>query len=578
MKTIMKKFLATTIATLILVSCSGFLNVIASEIELQEIAEAKISDELKTRMMMRSSGNIPVTIWMDDIDMEAVQEETLSDTTISHAPAIVRTMTEASPVHDLAYLQEYGTNEEIQNYIETKRARARKAYTEQNQAFIAILPAETEITFVSEYSPVIEAKLSNSEINSVARNNSVTSLKYNDPTPSQDATSQSIPITGADYVRDTQGHKGAGVKIGQIETGVPSSFDVSYIRVGTGGSATTHATMVAQIMKSVAPSAQLYCAIVGSNYKTGIEGLLSSGVNIINMSCVWNNDDTMNRYDARSQWMDHIAFNHDVHLVLAAGNEGNKGSEGSNRGSAWMSYNAIVVGNINDQNSATPSNWIRNPSSGFYTGSDLAHKPDISAPGTDITTDAGTGSGTSFSTPLVAGIIAQLCSYKSALKTQQDAIKALLIGGAHKDRRFTPSDSLYAQLGAGMIDARGTRWVINQGRYHSDLFTPSISAGTTRTYNVIVGSTDSSLHVALCFLKKNVFSGSDHSGTPPTMGSTADLDLTVTGPDGVSASSMSSSNNTEIIHINNPPAGTYTIKVTLYTNSDQNVPYAIAWR
>lgn len=38
------------------------------------------------------------------------------------------------------------------------------------------------------------------------------------------------------------------------------------------------------------------------------------------------------------------------------------------------------------------------------------------------------------------------------------------------------------------------------------------------------------------------------------------------------------SNNTEIIHINNPPAGTYTIKVTLYTNSDQNVPYAIAWR
>ena len=80
-------------------------------------------------------------------------------------------------------------------------------------------------------------------------------------------------ITKANYVRDTCGNKGAGVKIGIIEGDVPKKSDSflknADITVRSGDSTGTHATYIARILVGTdesgsadgfAPAAKLYCA------------------------------------------------------------------------------------------------------------------------------------------------------------------------------------------------------------------------------------------------------------------------------------------------------------------------------
>lgn len=47
----------------------------------------------------------------------------------------------------------------------------------------------------------------------------------------------------------------------------------------------------------------------------------------------------VNSYNQEAKWFDHIAFSHDVHVVIGAGNDGSLGVKG-----AAMAYNAITVG------------------------------------------------------------------------------------------------------------------------------------------------------------------------------------------------------------------------------------------
>ena len=81
-----KRLFAVTTASLILLSCSGVMEAIAAEVELQKIAEAKISDTLKVKMAQQSASKIPVILWTSDLDMNEIQAETLAETTVSKAP------------------------------------------------------------------------------------------------------------------------------------------------------------------------------------------------------------------------------------------------------------------------------------------------------------------------------------------------------------------------------------------------------------------------------------------------------------------------------------------------------------
>lgn len=103
--------------------------------------------------------------------------------------------------------------------------------------------------------------------------------------------------------------------------------------------------------------------------------MISQGVNVITASRSIGGDG-LNTYGSMSQWLDHIAYNHDIHFVKSAGNEGTDGV------TSWgMAYNILTVGNIDDRRTTSYSDDIIRDSSSRYSGNGLAFKPDICAPG-----------------------------------------------------------------------------------------------------------------------------------------------------------------------------------------------------
>ena len=476
----------------------------------------------------------------------------------------------------------------MKKYNNTLKARA--VYSKLNQAFVEQLPQNIKVTFVSQYSPMIVVDVDSSEISSLARFSAVQIMDLEpDWSKGENLSTDSAAITDAAYVRDTQGHKGSGVKIGQFEFGLPNTSVASlspiksriYIDPNSKHRGhIEHATKVAEIMvaqsvggyQGLAPSASLYCT--DNDARPGIEWLISQGVNVINASVDFGG--YYSTYQEIDRWIDHLAINHDVHFVQAVGNDG-----AGNVSAGAMAYNSIVVGGVDNRNSSVLTNCVGTTFSAYYTGSTLAQKPDLCAPAVNVNSYSYSSfdqDGTSYAAPQVTGIIAQLCSYQSSLKINQALVKSLLIAGVHDEYFRYNSGTNYQKYGAGIVDARGTRWMVAMGRYRSDNFTPSISNGTTRQYTFSVSSSDTRIRVALCFLKRNSMTGSHLSSTPQSQADLGDLDLRLTGPGGVNITSMSSTNNTEIIDLENPTPGTYTITVTLYNNSTANISYGVAWK
>jgi hypothetical protein len=119
---------------------------------------------------------------------------------------------------------------------------------------------------------------------------------------------------------------------------------------------------------------------------------------------------------------DNFSYNDNVQLFISAGNDaGPVGSPGK-------SHNALTVGAYDDTTDTIGdfSSWI-NPATG-------AMKPEILAPGVglDFAGGLGTDSGTSFATPLAAGMAASNISYKTAMKKHPALIKASMLAMATK--------------------------------------------------------------------------------------------------------------------------------------------------
>lgn len=219
-------------------------------------------------------------------------------------------------------------------------------------------------------------------------------------------------ITRADYVRDTYGNSGSGVKIGMVEgKGVPDTNDY-YLSSATiynrPGDTTValHATEVARILvgtdptganDGLAPNASLYCCVSGSStsFYSSVEWLLSSGVNIINASVSFDYAAQFPNglYDSMNQWIDHIAVQHDVHFVIAAGNAG---SGNGNISCPGMAYNAITVGGLDAHGSDSVTGFTIASTSSYKEseGSNRPEKPNLVASSVDIWGTGSAASGT----------------------------------------------------------------------------------------------------------------------------------------------------------------------------------------
>ena len=620
------RFVCLLLVTMICLSIQSFTpySVIAQETE-----GSKITMELQETLNNLDNDDIvPVYVWIDDIDYERVKEIVFDNTGLSeeilmdisyeiYKPLkdnslhkmeeqferdqdaedvdVIYSGSEVNEIQDIdeAYLETikdfYEINQEVilqlsldvDTYITEKRAVAREEYDNQNNAFVAEYLNDANILFISSYAPMIIAELTKNEIYELEDVNKVESIYLYDDSVGDNFGNMdiSIPSIKGDLVRDNIGYNGYGIKIGQIEKSCPQTVysELSSTNITIGGDNNYsdyynlgykyHASLVAAIIagsSGMVPQSHLYCTSANYFYANA-EWLISSGVTVINCSYGHYNGGA---YDNISKWVDHVVNQHLINWVQASGNAGENGyvcSEG-------LAYNAITVGAINDNGTVSEidDTYYSDTSYNNFT-SCIGMKPDVVAPGCGFRlSNVNPDSGTSYSTPHVTGMVAQMIQFMPTLSIRPDAVKAAVLASC--DRKVTSETMAWItdKEGAGVINAvKAINFINNIATQQSCYDTTASSFGLI--YDPITYGTKT---VAISWLKQN---------TGCTFGSTTDPTLTnfnlkvLDEDNNVVASSQSYYNSAELVRFTAIPGITYTIKVTRYTNNSTSEKLSIAF-
>lgn len=545
-------------------------------------------------------------VWFSDIDLSSAEVTALKSAGITKAELSDYETVDPFAISNLNLAEQ---NDKIQTYIEAKRVAATELYTEYNQNLVDELLSGEEVFYVSRYSPVVLVKLSessalalakHSEIQMIAdyESNNITNVDVDKDIETAVSTSTSIDdintITRVNSIHTSSnyGYTGRGVKIGVSEPDLPDTSKFRNLNIR--GIATdrdnvevsSHATNVLDIVSRIAPDAEYY---LGASKTSGdlkvIEALLDYGVNVITSSHAIGTPLEGCQYDVFEKWLDHIAYQHDVHFVQAAGNSGAGSTAGTaGPGPGCMAYNIVVVGNLDTKGNLYYYDDVINPGSSYYSGSTLANKPDICAPGTNIISSfyTDTMTGTSYAAPQVAGVIALMCEQRPALKTQQTTVKAILTASVNFDSQhgYTPSSTNYKKYGAGLLDCVGACYVVGGYRYTNS----SIAYGiTSKTHTFTVNSSDSRIRVSLAFnIRSTSTSVGDYHDTYIDNVKLGNLNIQVKDPNGKTVgSSTTTNNNVEIVDFKPTTTGTYSIVVQRVASTDdpaETVYYGLAWR
>ncbi len=570
----------------------------SSTVTAQETKNSKISSELQDALAeLENDDSVPICIWINDIDYDTVKDITLNNTGLSEEIIMnssyelygqlndngIHNKEEKTALGDFESINAfYDANKseikklslDVDTYISEKRAVAKDEYDRQNKEFADKYLKGAKIEFISSYAPMIIGETTKETINKLEDNEIVDTISLYTNVECYDYGNIDVGVASieGDYVRDTMGYKGDGVKVGQIESGRPQTgitelVNTDITRSGTNNN-TYHASLVAAIIAGstgMAPKAKLYCTTVDNFYQNA-EWLISSGVTVINRS---NGFDNNGIYDDTSKWVDHVVNQHNVSWVQASGNSGPNGYVGS----PGNAYNAITVGAINDHGTTSTSDDTYAAFTSYLVGSGMPNKPDVVAPGVGFSVSGGnTLEGTSFAAPHVTGMITQMMYYMPSLKLRPDAIKAAVLASC--DRKVTNEliDFITDKEGAGVVNAN-----------------KAISAIlSVSTNNIIYDTTDSTIDYyytpqtsgtktfALSWIKQNTGSGTNHYSISEQ--SFTDFDLTVYDSAGDYITSSTSANNiAELLRFNATAYNTYKIRITRYTNNSTLEKLALAY-
>lgn len=541
---------------------------------------------------------IPVYVWINDIDYGAVESKTEQELELSKESLIKKSekmynsltaclmpdIMEATALQEktnvnlpnnykidekitesetLNIMQDfYSANEtklkklsdDVDLYINTSRKIAKNAYNKKNNEFVDTYLGNANIIFQSEYAPMIICEISKSAISYLNTLASVESLSLYEITECANETNIAVTVESIDgeYTRDTLGFDGNGIKVGQIEsalpkTGIAELSGAKIIRKGTNNY-TDHATTVASIIvgkSGMAPGAELYCT-TADNFYQNAEWLISSGVSVINMSAGYLNS---GNYDEYAKWVDHVVYQHGVSWVKSAGNGGEENKYVTSPGNA---YNVITVGAIDEHGTAQTNDDTFCLFSSYRTGSGMPNKPDVVAPG---------AGGTSFATPHVTGMIAQMMSFSPTLKFFPDTIKAAVIASCNRKTTGESMSRMTNKEGSGVVNAINAANSISNAVVQKTYYLTSESSISFDFYPLTTGTKT----IAIAWLKNMVVRGTHTSPSGFSENSFADFDLYVYDYNGKCiCSSVTSINSVEMVRFNAETINKYTVKIKRY--------------
>lgn len=546
--------------------------------------EDKIDSALKEKMAEASPDEkIPVAIWYEDIDQEQVDTLTTQKVGFSQEEvALDYEMPSTALLNDLkaekdgadAELEAYMERTKLQReserkrtdeYIMTRREFSRAKYNEKSASIIDnIAINEDNITFKSQYAPMIIAEISVSEIEALQNSDVVAGLYYDanesdyvelyevSSDSGSDTESNESPI---DMIKQVVGYTelvttlrknnasympGENVKIGVVERGglVDVSdeeligADIEFVGdVEYDSDQPEHMTGTVNVLvgetDGFLSGAEIFCS--NTSYSS-MEQLITEGVQLINVS----------DYISHINWVEHIVSQHSVTIVAAVGNNNRDGEVP--RGFLYKpasGYNVIGVGAYylsNDKNVTIDKSDDRVATTSSYNEDAYGggpEKPDVIMP---YIPPYG---GTSYATPILTSFIAMMYQLKPSLAVYPQAVKAIVLASCH--RKVNPSEDNEAvetmeqgiteRQGAGAPDVFVMASIVSQGTYGTGRLSPNATQGIRR-FVIPSGNTSNdptNLNVSIAWLREIVVdNGFDHtSGAYLIADDGVDLDLYV---------------------------------------------------
>lgn len=378
---------------------------------------------------------------------------------------------------------------------------------------------------------------------------------YQEP---EDDINQAMPATSI----STSAHlnastRGNNIGVYMTESGCANESRITnYDRLS--GSETNHARNVGAIIRAVAPDSFIYCrggaVLPQLSDLDGVGG--NPAIHVISRS---NSSNDTTSYNTLDRDWDNYVYNNNVTIFNSGGNTGN--GTGNVR-SPGKGLNVITVGNYNDANNTIVS------SSPFVDPQIGNEKPELSAPGANITAGGFTMTGTSQSTPHAAGFAANMLSGFPFIQFRPYLVKAHMLASA--------TDTIgggLEKVGLGGIDfykgfwdANATYWTGSNSAFESfDTSSDGVDDGyITKTY-YISGSWNN-VRIVTAWLNRGTYTYDNRTASNPIG---ADLDMRVYGPSGnFIGGSYSWDNPYEVVNFDPTVSGTYTIKINRYANRD----------
>ena len=372
---------------------------------------------------------------------------------------------------------------EVDSVMEDFRAESKAYYSSKNQEFLSSMGVDTNSqdyqVVVSDYSPYVQITYEDTSafqkyedvfIDRVKSNSDISEIHVTTPIElKEQAASTTSSITQYDMKdvlkdigADDQTYTGSGLKVGIIETrGIVTEsnhIELADLDIRTAGESSAyseHAEWVTRLLcgsEGVARginTVYIYHANL-SSFISAMNWFLDNSCYVINASVA--NTSSAGKYIWESAFADfQVRYNRVIYSV-SAGNEGSNSNHYVTP--PGTGYNVITV--ANSANNA----YIRNTSS-YDIESDLKmNKPTLAAPGTGVIKDKNNNlrAGTSYSAPIVTGIIIKLLEEYPTLQLFPEAISAILIASATNANG--QKDIWDNRAGAGIVNYQRARAVL----------------------------------------------------------------------------------------------------------------------